>query len=58
MTNCYAVGEVSFGTNSGGLIGQFTIDNPEKCSISNIIIIWSQPDRMIPAKESGLVHLS
>lgn len=36
MTNCYAVGEVSFGTNSGGLIGQFTIDNPEKCSISNI----------------------
>ena len=36
MTNCYAVGEVSSGTNSGGLIGQFTIDNPEKCSISNI----------------------
>ncbi len=36
MTNCYAVGEVSSGTNSGGLIGQFTIHNPEKCSISNI----------------------
>ena len=36
MTNCYAIGEVSSGTNSGGLIGQFTIDNPEKCSISNI----------------------
>ena len=36
MTNCYAVGEVSSGTNSGGLIGKFTIDNPEKCSISNI----------------------
>ena len=36
MTNCYAVGEVSSGTNSGGLIGQFTINNPEKCSISNI----------------------
>ena len=36
MTNCYAVGEVSSGTNSGGLIGKFTIHNPEKCSISNI----------------------